>query len=135
MQEERDIQQLASDETSESPHDGGQRPAQRPGRRRSTGSESAGSTEQVMAETPPTYSDADATSTAASAPPASMVRAEQLLDEALVWGAAFGTVFARRARRLIARAREEVEDLWAEAEAIRNQWQKQLRHRRTHPGQ
>ncbi|MCM8746532.1 hypothetical protein NET03_08285 [Thermomicrobium sp. CFH 73360] len=64
-----------------------------------------------------------------TAPPVAVLRAEQMLDEALVWGAAFGTVLAQRVRKLVARAREEVEDLVAEAEAVRSQWRGEVRRR------
>lgn len=46
-------------------------------------------------------------------------RAEVMLDDIGQWVGAFAIVAAERLRRVAARAREEVEDMVAEAEAIR----------------
>lgn len=135
MQDDREFQhQSVPDDAPDVPRENGQRPARRPGRSRAAGAEGAGLTKQVIAQASPETSESESGRPVEVAPPATVVRAEQLLDEALVWGAAFGTVLARRAHRLIARAREEVEDLWAEAEAIRSQWRDQFRHRRSPSG-
>jgi len=66
--------------------------------------------------------------------PPTVARAEQLLDEAALWTLAIGNVLARRARWLIERAREEMEDILAEAQALRSQWRSALeaRQRRDH---
>lgn len=126
MHEERD-QQPTQESASESPHENGQRPARRPTRARSVSSESS-ETERISATTSTASPKAESAGTMGPAP-ATVVRAEELLDEALVWGAALGTVVARRARRVMARVREEVEDLFAEAEAVRSQWRQQIRRR------
>jgi predicted phage tail protein len=54
-----------------------------------------------------------------------VVRAEQLLDSALLWAVSFGTVVSRRLRRNVARAKEELEDLVAEADALRQEWKQE----------
>ncbi|MFN3337335.1 MAG: hypothetical protein ACK42I_07525 [Thermomicrobium sp.] len=133
MHEERDQEQPNQESAPEALQENGQRPVRRPSRTRSASSE-VGESEQVSAASATEAPKAESASTL-ELPPATIARAEQLLDEALVWGAAVGTVVARRARRLMARVREEVEDLIAEAEAVRSQWRQQFRQRRTPPEQ
>ncbi|GBD18242.1 hypothetical protein HRbin27_00735 [bacterium HR27] len=55
--------------------------------------------------------------------PPQVVRAEQLLEAAILWAVAIGSVLARRGRWLVGRAREEMEDILAEAEVLHRQWQ------------
>lgn len=55
--------------------------------------------------------------------PPAMRRAEELTESALLWAAAFGSVVAKRLRKVVALAREELEDMIAEAEHVRHQWQ------------
>uniref|UniRef100_A0A7C5RUE1 Uncharacterized protein n=1 Tax=Thermomicrobium roseum TaxID=500 RepID=A0A7C5RUE1_THERO len=92
-------------------------------------------TKTHAAESPDSAAETGASSSSPSdsgtptAPPVAVLRAEQMLDEALVWGAAFGTVLAQRVRKLVARAREEVEDLVAEAEQVRSQWRGEVPRR------
>lgn len=107
----------------------------RSARRAARASTEASVTETRAAESPDSAAETGASSSSPSdsgtptAPPVAVLRAEQMLDEALVWGAAFGTVLAQRVRKLVARAREEVEDLVAEAEQVRSQWRGEVRRR------
>lgn len=110
------------------------RAGRRPSRASSGSSEPTGHAEPPTVETPETRSSAAPNGGSVTPPPAPVLQAERLLDEALMWGAAFGAVLTQRARRLLARAREEVEDLFAEAEATRSRWRGQLGQQR-HSGQ
>jgi len=71
-----------------------------------------------------TSSNATAESGGAPTVPPAVLRAEQLLDDAILWTLALGSVLGKRVRWLASRGREEVEDLLAEAEAVRSQWRR-----------
>ncbi|WP_448574716.1 hypothetical protein [Thermomicrobium sp.] len=60
----------------------------------------------------------------APAVPPVVTHAEQLVDAALLWAASLGTVVSRRLSKTLARTKEELEDVLAEAEALRQAWQR-----------
>jgi hypothetical protein len=60
---------------------------------------------------------------APSVPPA-VAHAEQLVDTAILWAASLGTVVGRRLLKTLVRTKEELEDVLAEAEALRQAWQR-----------
>ncbi|MCX7622173.1 MAG: hypothetical protein N2Z82_00230 [Thermomicrobium sp.] len=136
MEEEREIQPEAdAPESASTESTSGESAAKRSARRASRVSGEAAESEARAADRPTEQPEAATVSQPSQdggtlpPPPTVVLQAERLLDEALVWGAAFGAVLAQRARRLVARAREEVEDLFAEAEAVRSQWRSHVRQR------
>lgn len=114
-------------EAEATPRRGARRPSRPVSEQRAE--ETTSESQQAAAGEAATSAERAASEAETPPPPATLLRAEQLLDEALVWGAAFGTVLAQRAQKLIARAREELEDLVAEADAIRSQWRAEFRRR------
>ncbi len=60
----------------------------------------------------------------------SMERAERIVQEWTVRAEQVGTEIGHQAMKLFARAREEAEDIWAEAQEIRQRHQEQQRQQR-----
>jgi|GEM_PF-2468132 len=99
-------------------------------RRTRAGESSALGSTRARRETPrerattTTEPSTQVTEPVAPAVPPAVAHAEQLVDAALLWAASLGTVVGRRLLKTLARTKEELEDVLAEAEALRQAWQR-----------
>ena len=120
MARKRSTDSVAAEPTSSSePREAGQSRAGRAEPRRSAGKQAGRAERRTSASGPPGKNGA-ATAQGASAASDRVERAEQMIDQFAERVGHYTSVVGRQLLRLGMRAREEAEDMWAEAQSIRD---------------